>query len=376
MDPIETYRLAGENQKAYDLAKVEYERLKDNPSAKERLHKLVYELTIVSYYINKKHECGEYYDRLWLYHGIKFTKNLQFYLEPLPMISKFRLSNNNIQNYYPCNPSLLPDGDNYWTSIRWVNYIQIDGIYHFPHSTPKIHSILTLFYINKDFQVQALYRVEEDDSRLKNPNSQISGMEDARLFWNDNHLAFSCTVADIVDGRIGIAIGQIAEIKRGQPLPVDRNIKVKLRVCESPGKRGCEKNWLRWQDDTFLYDVSIGQLLNINTNHVNTIDHKVLVDHRGGAGPLPFDDGQLVLVHSHLDQGFVKGRTYIHRFLWYRDKLEKYSRWFYFNNQGVEFAIGMIYKDKDHIIIGYGVDDREDWFGIISVEEIRKMWCV
>ena len=374
MDIIREYRCRGENKLAYDLAIEEYrKRRQETPdgfliktSDIDTLNQLYQELTIVAWYVNQNEEAKNYYDEAWLVFGRKFTDNLAFYVDKLATTMMMRCSNgvkkphvNDIPTNpecYSCNPSIVQYGKGYLISLRLVNYRQIDGLYYYHEPDTIIRSKNMLLYMSENFHVEKTYLcIEQPNTRPINLASPWQGSEDVRLYWaNDGRLSFSASIGDTPTGKIHMALGQFDSIRQElnlnqglgpDGLPEGDVLYYQLTPLNSPFGAHCEKNWCHVSDQTFIYSYHPFLCWDVSTSTFEYLDSAGLnlIDFRGSTSPIPFDQGYLLVVHSHLDNGFVKGRTYIHRFLWLNEdkKLKKLSWWFFLREQGVEFVTGL-----------------------------------
>src|SRR5262249_14426627 len=68
------------------------------------------------------------------------------------------------------------------------------------------------------------------------------------------------------------------------------------------------------------------------------------------------------------------GRCYHHRFVWFDEtnKLQRLSRPFFFEHHGIEYAAGLCWHpDGKHLIISYGVDDRDPRIAMVNAADVR-----
>src|SRR5204862_471745 len=94
---------------------------------------------------------------------------------------------------------------------------------------------------------------------------------------------------------------------------------------------------------------------------------------RGSTPPIEFDEGYLLLVHEHVDNG---QRNYMHRFL-FLDKdfnIKKMSLPFIFMHKGIEYCCGMtIDHTEKNLIMGLGIEDREAYLFITDLDTVRTL---
>ena len=96
---------------------------------------------------------------------------------------------------------------------------------------------------------------------------------------------------------------------------------------------------------------------------------------RGSAGPIPFDDGYLVLVHEII-QNPDSTRYYLHRFF-YMDKyfmVKRITKPFTFLHHGVEFCGSMtIDHSGKNLIMALGIEDSKAYLTFTDLNLIRSL---
>ena len=108
--------------------------------------------------------------------------------------------------------------------------------------------------------------------------------------------------------------------------------------------------------------------------YIEAVHHEQKHDfsyYRGSAGPIPFRDGYLVVIHQI---AFDDDRFYFHRFL-YLDadyKITHYSKPFIYNHHGVEFCSGMTIDHSGmNLIMTVGIEDREALLAFIPLDTVK-----
>ena len=100
---------------------------------------------------------------------------------------------------------------------------------------------------------------------------------------------------------------------------------------------------------------------------------KILQIFAGSAGPLPFDDGYLALVHQF---SYEEGRYYFHRFI-YLDKdfkLTRLSKPFTFLHSGIEYCCGMTFDPScQNLLMTIGIEDRQAGLVTVNLETVRGL---
>jgi hypothetical protein len=95
---------------------------------------------------------------------------------------------------------------------------------------------------------------------------------------------------------------------------------------------------------------------------------------RGSAGPIPFDNGYLILVHEVVHFA-DHSRCYLHRFVYtdHRFFIKKASKPFTFLHQGVEFCGSMTFNHEgSHIIFAIGIEDSKAYLCSVDLKTIRS----
>lgn len=95
---------------------------------------------------------------------------------------------------------------------------------------------------------------------------------------------------------------------------------------------------------------------------------------RGGSQAIPFDGGYLCLTHDFARRDGEYRRIYFHRWVWFTAdwRIGAVSLPFFLQRPGVEFVCGLASAGK-HLLISYGVWDREAWLAQVPVASIRPL---
>lgn len=298
------------------------------------------------------------------------------------------------EKYRGTNPSIISEDHGYTLIFRTVNY---DHVYDEKGEDTWIpldedQNVRTRNYLvklDKWCKVISSHEIIEGpkfEERKKYP-TRVLGLEDCRLFKIGTRYWFTCTTLDTSPH--STAQITLARLKQKPNAEGKYDLDFFLPLI-GPDPKRCEKNWL-----PFEYEGDIGLYYNSDPTTIMTIDRKTgetkkvkenetnfdFERFRGGAGPLEFDKGYLVIIHEVV---FREHRHYYHRFLWMNRefKIQKFSRPFYLyeyeengkaKHYDVEFAIGMCYgHDGKSILISAGVNDSQAWLFQYSIEEIRK----
>lgn len=298
-------------------------------------------------------------------------RNMFFYLEPLVHFCKSfkatRMDWAPLHDKFTCaNPSITRFGRLTLMCMRTVNYrIREDGSYDM-QGDDAIRTENFLLTLNKDHEV--LDGREIVWSRPPPAWPHVQGLEDMRIFQNDDRLMFiACAreqnpdgVAEQVVGEIDHTSGQIMSFKTVHVEP-----------------RQHEKNWMpiayTYSPMKFVYRPD--RIINEYGETILTFDGMAGINHFSGGTPLiAFNGGKLALVHeSCIKPGHTK-RFYQHRFVWFDDQTHKLSKWsrpFFFNEKGIEFAAGLARCPyTGNLLISYGVDDAAAFVASVDPMEV------
>ena len=201
-----------------------------------------------------------------------------------------------------------------------------------------------------------------------------AGFEDTRIFWHNGALWGLMTRCDRnVEGWPEQWVGMINE---------DGDIAHGLVRLDSPGARRPEKNWIPISYDGDLYflymcdpQTIIGELsetILVDTPHI-AADH-----FRGSSQGVPFDGGQLALIHTcTLEKGWPKNLI---RFIWLNAsmRLAKISDAFRFVDRfeqewlrGYQYAMGLCFHPNgERLLISYSLGDGQSWIGSVTAADV------
>ncbi|MBX7066655.1 MAG: tetratricopeptide repeat protein [Parachlamydiales bacterium] len=378
------YRLRGENDLAYIFAK---HGSRFTPSTDYRFDE---ELSIVAFYTRYREDGYRAISDLLMRKDVPWHiksnayQNLLYYAQNLKntRFQKIEIDLPNIfegseERYLPLNPSLTRTEDGYAVICRSVNYKQ-KGAKEFHTNDPDgyIRTRNFLLHYDKEFKLLSSKEIVEDLPRERYPSSIVLGFEDCRIFEWNKELWFTTSARDTnPQGIPQISLCKLngSEVERLIPL-------------NGPDPTRCEKNWLPFVQEgdlnfIYWYDPFIVYKPNLFTGNCETVlEYRPNYDFslfRGSAGPMPFDDGFLLLVHEPVI--FNDGtRCYVHRFV-YTDKrfmVKLVSKPFTFIHQGVEFCCSMT---TDHsgktLILALGIEDSSAYFCFTDLNLVRSLLC-
>lgn len=377
------YRQHGENELAYIFAKHGSRFL---PS---RDYHFDEELSIVAFYTRFKEDGYKAASDLLLRKDVPWHvkdqtyKNILYYcqnlkntrFQPIEIELPLILEGSN-ERYHPMNPSIQRTEDGYKLICRSVNYTQI-GAKEFETIAPDGYFRTRNFLVQytKDFKLLSQREIIEDLPRERLPSCNVLGLEDARLFEMNHSTWFTCTTRDNTqDGNPQISLCKIDSDARVE----------KMTLLNGPDPYRCEKNWLPFVQNDTLYVIYSYDPFIIFKPDIETGDCELDLSYdpthdftqfRGSAGPIPFDDGYLVLIHEVVHFPDFS-RCYLHRFIYldHRFFVKQISKPFTFLHQGVEFCGSMT---LDHtgtqLILPIGIEDNKAYLCFVDLKTIRSL---
>lgn len=378
------YRLHGENELAYIFAK---HGSRFTPSLDYRFDE---ELSIVAFYTRYREDgyraisdllmrkdvpwhikSNAYRNLLYYAQNLKNTRFQKIEIE-LPFVVE-----GSDERYHPMNPSIVKIEDGYAVICRAVNYTQ-KGAKEFHTNDPEgyIRTRNFLLHYDKELKLLSSEEIEENLPRQIFPSSIVLGFEDCRLFQWGKDLWFTASNRDTNPE----GIPQICLCR------LDGSQVDKLIPLNGPDPNRCEKNWLPFIHEgelelIYWYDPFTIYKPNLLTGSCETsLAYLPVHDFslfRGSAGPIPFDDGFLILVHEPVILEDAS-RCYVHRFV-FTDKrftIKLVSKPFTFLHQGVEFCASMT---ADHsgktLILALGIEDSSAYLCFTDFNLVRSLLC-
>lgn len=394
---IQYYRNNGKNQSAYLFLKQAF----SIPYPKDLVlfiehpvydYKMIEELSIIGFYINKKQEGLIACQYLNLTPSIpKFLKdstlsNSFFYIPKLET-SRHQVLSVSVNEPYISSSACfhLSDDQKYKGVVRAVNYSLNDQFQYTMRDTKGI--VRTKNYwveCDKNGETSLSYDLVCVDSRPVTRDSHIKGFEDVRICRHKNKM-YGLGVnweygkndhPSIVFFHLPQQNGKYV-IDHVVPITYNDDI--------------CQKNWVLFSDGKDLcaiYSHHPLTLLRIDTETGETTVVKEnysqydLSNIRGSATPVRVGDDWVVAVHEvvHRDT-----RKYFHRFLRYSSdwELKDISEPFYFNRFYVEFTLSVMYnKDEQTLVIPFSTKDNSTELATIPYQSIKwlpkdmKKWLI
>ncbi len=342
------------------------------------------ELSIAAFYTPHKNLGFEAINRLLVNKDIpkdiknNALNNALFYVRPLKAtyipVDIIPPKINATENYNPLNPSIQKTETGYDIICRTVNFGQEEAKHYWSRdpNNPKIDTRNFLIKTDKAFKRLSQEELIEEASYPRFPCGYTTGIEDCRLFSFRGANWLTCCLYDANPSNI-IQIG-LGKIEPGGAIK-------ELIPLAGPVKNRCEKNWLPFVLNDAIHIIYSHEPFTIYkpdllSGHcekiVETTSPFDCSSFRGSAGPIPFDEGYLTLVH---EVAYPGRRYYLHRFV-YLDKnfqITKLSRPFYFKAIGIEYGSGMtLDHEEKNVIITVGIEDKEAYLAITPIEEIKE----
>ena len=342
-----------------------------------------YENTILACYINGKtrqdglNDVISYINRGTQHYLHNVWDNLHYYTEPLTSSTYkgeyMRLPFKDYEEYKVSSCSILPYSSTdanrrFIMNTRYVNYsIDDKGLYHMRDPNQHVKTRNGVTFLNESgYPTEDVKIIKEE---MQSYPSNIFGLEDVRLFWQNGRLRFSASSKNIVNnGHIVIAVGDY--------IPDQQRI-TNVSVVNGPYTSECEKNWIAIPSTSldhieaakgklnFIYGwgpMEIGavqqqadgkQKLEIHTKY--TTPH--IFNRFRGSSPLCEYNGALYCVVHFVK--YAQTRHYYHSVIRFnRETLrpEAYALPFSFCEPKIEYCVGFHIKDG----MGWFVFSRND----------------
>tara|TARA_Y100000590_G_C15722425_1_gene1013958 strand:- start:227 stop:1663 length:1437 start_codon:yes stop_codon:yes gene_type:complete len=350
---------------------------------------LDYELSIISHYLSLPIDNGFLLNNILnKCHNsnmrISLVSNYKFYTFKLSSITEkeIELSQHVLtkpehnKNYKSTSPSILYNGAVYIVNVRYVNYhIKPNGAYTKQNgdgiSIIKSNNATIVF--DKEFSHM------EDKVFLSQffDNLTIRGIEDVKILYTKNNQYYF----------VGV-VQQKENVKKGDYIigmvfgtyDIDKDL-LEFRELKSPFNKQCEKNWALFEHKGFVKFIygwnplTIGKLVNNKFEIIQQItDVPFMFQNLRGSSNGYFHNGEIWFVCHSVE--YSTPRHYYHCFvvLDYESlSVVKYSKWFTFDGDKIEFCLGLVVED-DRIIVSHSNWDRTSKLKIIPKHEVEKLF--
>jgi hypothetical protein len=267
------------------------------------------------------------------------------------------------------NPCIFKVGSQYMMNVRLVNYIlQPNGNYVFAVDDGKIVTVNKLHKLDANFNYL-------DEGRLIIPKTndlRYVGIEDWKPYMPPSSSGmhgigkFLGTVQSRRTGNISIGYG-VLDLNIGEAAVPS----CEYDVVETKWDKGCEKNWVFYDEDKVIYSwfpLIIGKIVDKEASlFLDVLEEKTMPNFfrhvRGSTHGYEFQGEVWFLCHV---VEYSQPREYYHFFVVF-DKttmnLKRWSHLFKFEGEKIEYALGLI-VEADRIIISYSKWDREPAIGV------------
>jgi len=320
-----------------------------------------YEASIVEYYIHKDKCLNTTIQYMLKIPDFQQNclSNLKFNVKS---IKNSKLKKLNFQ--YPFGdeykPSAISVSDYPMANIRYINYWIKNGEYFTKNGVPvQTHNA----YVNLETN-EVVSKMDDSSINLERFDTNVKGLEDIRLFTNDNKLKFTATsVREYEKDVIRVVTGDYC--KNGNY----ENVKVLKTLTNN----SCEKNWIPITNtNTFIYTWHPYTIIDNDSKVLKVIETPPLFSlFRGSAPPIIFRDELLVLVHF---VEYSKPRKYYHCFVKLSkdyNKLIAVSLPFFFRENAIEYCLSVIERN-DSLTCFVSLNDSD--LHEISIEYSDLKW--
>jgi len=334
-------------------------------------HLIDTETTILAYYADPNRDVRGIFKELIVNPKAGYgnlISNYKFYCKSLQNFEIQSIDFDNVLNlkgYNNSSPGLVKNDNGYLVNLRHVSY-EIEkrtGSYLDAKDKSPCKTVNTLnsrIQFDKNFNL-----IESKTFTTPDVNQRhVNGIEDIRLFGNSNKILYSGNQWQDY-GKVKIVTGEY-----------DRNVEqLQYSILESPINKQCEKNWspfLRNNEIEWIYDwspISVGKIIDGQFKIVQTTN-KILNNFRGGSPGVIVGDQIWFLTHC---VEYSTPRRYYHSFVILdKNTLEyiNHSKLFTFENQNIEFSVGMEIVDNN-LIITHSTWDEKAYLKVYDLEKIK-----
>ncbi|MFT4041333.1 MAG: hypothetical protein QM692_24335 [Thermomicrobiales bacterium] len=276
-----------------------------------------------------------------------------------------------------CNPSVArnPATGKLRVTVRSVNYFLTDQYTAWMDDPYPMRTINYVADVSDDLRVNKPRAIEDADLIGPYTHYPVLGFEDLRLFRYR-------------DGWWAVANRANVDHRHTHQMQLLRLRGAHIAECiplTSATNEQLEKNWMPAIDPAtgdlrLIYSCNPAVVLRYD-HDTRTVEPEAIhpapqiaAGLRGGTQAIPFDGGYLCLTHDFARRDGEYLRTYFHRWLWFAAdwRIGRVSQPFFLQRLGIEFACGLVRTGK-HLLISYGVWDREAWLARVPVADVRTL---
>ena len=400
---INTYRWQGKNQLAYSFYIIadKMRSIHNTPINTDHLflekniydYKLDYELSIIGYYVNyenfdlKKTSMKVLMDENVDENTCKsILSNYKFYTDAIALESVSETISNTFSNninkllsignslesefnpnndYVKSTPSILRRGNDLYVVQRYVNYRIDDNGGYVNKDKVRTQNVIGIIDISKPIWSIIYEFVLKYDKTMDtlNPDNYYEGLEDVRIYLSEKTMIKYNANRGLGPNNMKIENGTI-------DIPNHKTLSnIIYKVDKDAKGRDIEKNWVMFSDssdkDYCIYEwfpLTIGEIQDTQfvTRTIDTSVPTFFKFVRGSTNGVRIGDELWFICHvvSYEDR-----RYYYH--VWiildiHTLKVKKFSPFFTFEKQKVEYTLGFVYMEEDDtLLIGYSLLDRE-----------------
>ena len=314
-----------------------------------------YEMTILLFYLGKPglRPSMEYLLNR-THHLDNVYSNMGFYVKPLgtPITNHPVLRDAAGSDYHPTSTAVFKVNGKTYHNVRFVNYIINRGTGGYmmkEGSYSDAHKVRTQ---NVLWDGKRGTLMDDSSVSLPRRDARIRGLEDVRVYTDSKGVVkFVATSSEYSEN---------IRILRGTYDMQSHSYKDCV-VMDSPTNASCEKNWIPVDGtDDVIYrwsPLEVGTMkdktLTVHTSHTTPWFFKHL---RGSAVPVRIGSELWCLVHY---VAYTTPRKYYHCLVVLDEtyKLQRISLPFVFQNQGIEYSLGMSIQDKNVEFVYSSWDD-------------------
>lgn len=397
LEIAEYYRCTSKNELSNIFARMAFLLISPN-TPKDIKYRIYFEISISSYYIDRKEEGLEACDQLLLNKNVpdifksQAEKNQIYYITPIEFYEEKLVEfetpeiedcdpRYNHQLYRRSNPCIAKTKDGYVSLVRAVNFLNNETHYVLFSKYQIMRSRTHIIFMDKNLNTTSFHETKEIIPRYKY-STKNEGLEDCRICREEDKenspWYFMTTTTDTNERNISkVMLGRF----KNEQGDID-----KLILLKGPNPDRPEKNWMPFFHQGMLcmiysYDPFIVYMPRIETgdcemlcNYTSLIDMKRF---KGSAPPIKYElDGKKGYLFITHEVTIYNKYHYFNRFLWMTDIFEvtKISKPFYFKQKGYEFCGGMCNShDEDCVLISSGIQDKDASIFKVKNEIVRSM---
>ena len=387
---INYYRHQEKYEIAYHYYKIALDVLKKlNNSEKDSflfLHndvytwKLDFEYYIMSYYINNKNikELNSILINILnnstdnnviniTLSNMKFYKNILNTEKTIDFTNSFEKNiNGELVKFNSSSSSIINYNNGYLLNIRYVNYKITNNGSYIDYNN-NVRTLNKYVELTKNFEI-----ICENIIDYEFKNKRIDGIEDIRIFSNNDNIKF-IAVSEHINKKIGVVYGNYNKDKI-----------IYNEIVPSFSNNNCEKNWVLFNDQQnnikVIYEWYPLKICKINENDSNNCSLELLETKynvpnifkkiRGSTNGYFYNNEYWFVGHI---VSYETPRHYYHILIIFdiNMNLQRYSAPFKFDKEPIEYCIGLI-VEPTRVIMTYSVWDGKTIIGVYNMDYISN----